>query len=116
MASDIVERLRGDLMTPYQATLLMDEAAAEIERLKKEALFTAITVLPDKDAEIERLRAALEPFAKAANCYDDGVRGSNMPRTGVWYGWKMGKGIEAELTVENLRDARAALAQEKKDG
>jgi hypothetical protein len=36
-----------------------NEAAAEIERLKKEALFTAITVLPDKDAEIERLRADL---------------------------------------------------------
>ena len=34
MASDIVERLRSDLMTPYQATLLMDEAAAEIERLR----------------------------------------------------------------------------------
>ena len=32
--TDIVERLRGDLMTPYQATLLMDEAAAEIERLR----------------------------------------------------------------------------------
>ena len=32
---------------------------AENERLKKEALFTAISVLPEKDAENERLRAAL---------------------------------------------------------
>jgi len=39
---------------------LLHRAADEIERLKKEALFTADTVLPDKDAEIERLRAALD--------------------------------------------------------
>ena len=32
--SDLVERLRGDLMTPYQATQLMDEAAARIEQLE----------------------------------------------------------------------------------
>lgn len=58
---------------------------------------------------IERLRAALEPFAKAARCYDDGVRGGNMPSSGVWHGWMMGNGVTAELTVEDLRCARAAL-------
>ena len=34
--SDLVERLRGDLMTPYQATQLMDEAADRIEKLEAE--------------------------------------------------------------------------------
>ena len=32
--SDLKERLRGDLMTPYQATQLMDEAADRIEQLE----------------------------------------------------------------------------------
>ena len=110
MASDIVERLRE--RPSRHAAETEDQAKARRQREREEGADTIATL----SATNERLRAALEPFAKAANCYDDGVRGSNMPRTGVWYGWKMGKGIEAELTVENLRDARAALAQEKKDG
>lgn len=32
--TDLVERLRGDLMTPYQATQLMDDAAARIAQLE----------------------------------------------------------------------------------
>lgn len=37
----------------------LQEQAKEIERLKSEALFNAITVLPEKDAEIERLKGEL---------------------------------------------------------
>jgi len=40
------------------------ENKEEIERLKSEALFNAITVLPEKDAEIERLKGENEFFKK----------------------------------------------------
>jgi hypothetical protein len=62
-------------------------------------------------AEVERLRAALEPFAEAARCYDDDVCGSNMPTSGAFYGWRLGAGVELDLTVEDLREARAALKE-----
>ena len=66
------------------------------------------------EAEYERLREALEPFAALAHLFDDGVRGGTVPRTGTVLSWprlgKDGELIENELTVEHLRDARAALA------
>jgi hypothetical protein len=103
--SDIVERLRAPLGimecaerdmpdgTKERRWFVALEAADEItrliaenQRLKSEALFTAISVLPEKDAEIETLTArvaeleaalvdllwyteALEPFV-----YDDEER------------------------------------------
>ena len=60
-------------------------------------------------ARVKQLEAALEPFAKAARCYDDDVRGGNMPSTGVWHGWRMGNDVSADLTVEHLREARDVL-------
>ena len=64
--SDLVERLRGDLMTPYQATQLMDEAADRIEQL--EAALRSVSVEFDdtyspasREGRLGRLaRAALE--------------------------------------------------------
>lgn len=53
------EEMQLELEHTLKTMRELKEAKAEIERLKKEALFTADTVLPDKDAEIERLRAAL---------------------------------------------------------
>jgi predicted trehalose synthase len=89
-----IERLNRELDDVWDALAIQREDNAsfgdafkrmtsEIERLKKEALFTADTVLPDKDAEIERLRAALREIAS----------------------WEPGASAVA----------RAALAQEKKD-
>lgn len=67
--SNLVERLRGDLMTPYQATQLMDEAAARIEQL--EAALREIAKHPrggvidapekiDRDEFIGLARAAMD--------------------------------------------------------
>lgn len=54
-----------------EAADLITALRAEVERLKGEALFTDISVLPEKDAEYaalraenERLRAALEEIVK----------------------------------------------------
>lgn len=63
-----VERLTGERDRQYDqnAEQIIRIAAleAENERLKKEALFTAISVLPEKDADNERLRAALREIAE----------------------------------------------------
>lgn len=51
----------------------LQEQAKEIERLKAEALFNAITVLPEKDAEIERLKGGLimaKNYASNTNVID----------------------------------------------
>lgn len=57
-----------------------------------------------RDAEIERLRSALKPFADEAAWWDD-IRESSAPT----YALK----VALRLTVQMLRDARSAL---KKDG
>jgi len=62
----------------------------------------------DAAAEIERLREALRPFAELAELFDDENRSSNMPATGVVYAWgRLHR--DYVLTVEHLREARAAL-------
>lgn len=70
----------------------IDRLRAEVERLTKEALFTAITVLPEKDAEYATLRAENEKLRAALEWYASDVNWLNPER------------------------ARAALAEEKKDG
>lgn len=60
-------------------------------------------------AEVERLRAALEPFAKLAELFDDARRSGLTPKTGTVMSWPR-IDYEYELTVEHLRYARAALA------
>lgn len=84
--SDLVERLRGDLMTPYQATQLMDEAADRIEQLE----------------------AALRPFAVAANGFD-AQRIKNPEEWFAYSGVTSNAGSVGAITVGDLRRARAAL-------
>lgn len=85
---------------------------------KVERLLSVKPASRQLDIEVESLKArvkqpeaALEPFAKAARCYDDDVRGGNMPSTGVWHGWRMGNDVSVDLTVEHLREARDVLVK-----
>lgn len=57
-------------------------------------------------AEVERLRKALEPFAKFGKKLD-GRRGT--PTEGDWYSLDAGSESEAVLTIEHFKDARHAL-------
>lgn len=60
-------------------------------------------------AASKKLYEALKPFADCAELFDEGVRGSNMPSSGIFQAWgRIGK--DYELTVDDLRNARAALA------
>ena len=77
------------------------------------------TIIADMQAEIDALRkendellAALEPFAKIACLFDEDRRTGNMPRSGVWQSWHIADG-DYELTVEDLRNARSAIASVK---
>ena len=120
--TDIVERLCApvsdddDYMIgqwpgepPKKYDALRFEAANEIERLRnvlenaQQARVLQGKAIIDSDKEIERLRAALHPFAEAAGKFDpDEGDGSQH----VW-GWSPIIGI--------LRKARAAL-QDKSEG
>lgn len=59
-----------------------------------------------------KLAAALKPFAELAELFDDKNRGGTMPESGQIYTWRR-PNKEYELTVEHLRDARAALYDEQ---
>ena len=63
-------------------------------------------------AEVERLRELLAPFARVATVFDDDRRGATMVRDGVFMSWPRMDG-DYELTVEHLRNARAALSGSK---
>jgi hypothetical protein len=87
-------------MSDYTIDSMVTITGAEYERMR---------------AEIERLRALLEPFGKAA----DGFDGYNIKNPEEWfaYGGVQGSGeTTGAITVGDLRRARAALAQEKKNG
>lgn len=60
-------------------------------------------------AENQRLREALAPFALVATVFDDDRRGATMPRTGSFMEWPRLDRVYT-LTIEDLREARAALA------
>lgn len=122
--TDIVERLRIRAQWEFAAKEHNPEdhidwqAADEIERLTDERdrqydyNCGQIVRVASLEAEIERLRKALKPFAKAAVVFDEEFRSTNAPRTGAWYSWNRmanGKELNVELTVEDLREARAAL-------
>jgi predicted transcriptional regulator len=76
--SEIVNRLKSmyithtpsasyaqvDPVTIGEAADEITRLAAENQRLKSEALFTAISVLPEKDAEIETLTARVKELEK----------------------------------------------------
>jgi hypothetical protein len=82
----------------------LKKAADEIERLKKEALFTADTVLPDKDAEIERLRAALREIDQARYTNRNTINPDNAFEHAIALNEKL---------IAVMDAARAALAEEK---
>jgi hypothetical protein len=82
----------------------MHEAADEIEQNRID--------LNEYRLDVERLRALLEPFGKAA----DGFDGYNIKNPEEWfaYGGVQGSGeTTGAITVGDLLRARAALAQEK---
>ena len=69
--------------------------------------------VPTLRAEIKRLRAALEPFAKAADSFD-GDKGVIKYPPQFAYGGGLGSGeTTGAITVGDLRRARVALADEK---
>lgn len=89
-ASNLVTRLRGWLDEDTPIGVIMNEAAARIVALE----------------------AALRPFAECARVFDPDMLGGTMPKTGPWQSWPRmvdNKLHMYELTVENLRNARAAL-------
>ena len=119
--SDIVERLRSvtDLQRETERSSyeqddqLALEAAdtiaalrAEVERLSN----ANDTVWADN----ERLRAALKPFAKAADGFDT-QRIKNPEEWFAYGGVSSNSGTVGAITVGDLRRARAALAEEKHD-
>ena len=96
------ERMRADLQKLNERNA---EYIGTIDRLRRRVAET--------DVEIERLRALLEPFGKAA----DGFDGYNIKNPEEWfaYGGVQGSGeTTGAITVGDLRRARAALAEEKK--
>jgi hypothetical protein len=63
---------------------------------------------------IEKLAAALIPFAECARVFDPDMIGGTMPKTGEWQSWPRmvdGKIHTYTLTVEHLREARAVLGE-----
>jgi predicted phage gp36 major capsid-like protein len=75
--SDLVERLRGDLMTPYQATRLMDEAADRIAQLE-EANELMLTDIRRTDVDMLAFKARIEQLEAeiktAIRQFEDGNR------------------------------------------
>lgn len=128
--TDILERLDDVANT---ADYLPDreiarDAINEIARLRKKVEWFTHAVHTCHDEcdrplcaalrEIERLRAALEPFAAVACVFDPDMIGGTMPHTGPWQSWPRtinGEMVMYELTVEHLRNARAALGEENSD-
>ena len=62
----------------------------------------------------ERLRAALEPFAKAADGFDSYKNIANPEEWFAYAGVQWAGESHGAITVGDLRRARAALAEEKK--
>ena len=112
--SDIVERLRAEATDNrrYEVSgTLATEAADEITRLTAEVRVRQTIVEEARDerdaalADVEKLRAALEPFAKAAYGFDS----YNIRDFEEWFAYS-GTGA---ITVGDLRRARAALSGDK---
>ncbi len=79
-------------------------------------LFDLVICGADAADRIAQLEAALRPFAECARVFDPDMLGGTMPKTGPWQSWPRmvdDKLHMYELTVENLRDARAALGEER---
>lgn len=90
--SDIVERLR--------------------DATDRDAISDAIEEIIALRSKVESQSRALRPFAEVARVFDPDMRGSCLPTTGEWYAWPRlvnGAPYDFHLTVEHLREARAAL-------
>lgn len=126
--SDIVERLRDKHCCDNGCHC--DDAAneittlrAEVEKLRAEVQtwqgHAKTAVWSDSEeckmltADNERLRAALEPFAKAADGFDT-QRIKNPEEWFAYGGVSSNSGTVGAITVGDLRRARAALKEEKK--
>jgi hypothetical protein len=97
--TDIVERLRD-----ADTTRRIGESYADThERRQRDRNEAA--------AEIERLRAAMEPFAKAADGFDT-QRIKNPEEWFAYGGVSSNSGTVGAITVGDLRRARAVLAEE----
>lgn len=62
-----------------------------------------------KDAEIAKYREALAPFAEIADHFPKHREFGNRPWEGVIYAWRTSGFPDAEMTVEHVHAARAAL-------
>jgi len=112
--SDIVERLRGTAdafelaQAPHHLALYMRVAADEIERLRAGGCARDQTTTKycaeaaQMAVEVERLRAALRPFANFCTAIDATEAGRLAPASQM---------IHAGLTVGAFRNARAALTK-----
>lgn len=82
--TDIVKRLKTFVAPEnWDADQLIFDATKEIERLRSVKFDSSQLDIEVESlkARVKQLEAALEPFAKAARCYDDDVRGDIM--TGI---------------------------------
>lgn len=104
---------RLDLRTAagMQIQSLIEEALRDERQLSKDAALASHTsALAERDARIAELEAALEPFAQVADVEDEVGRddpGDDRVLVVQAYGCQL-----ADLTVEDFRRARAALAKE----
>lgn len=95
--TDIVERLRQRIKTWRDLDLSIDKKHFDGRYLEEDAA-----------DEIARLRAALEPFAKAADGFDK-QRIKNPEEWFAYGGVTSSTGTVGAITVGDLRRARAAL-------
>jgi hypothetical protein len=104
MASDrsLPEILRSRAWDDRQHRKLRELAAGHIEALQR---------------RVEELEAALKPFADRANRYNEVPGIIRFDDSCELWQLEKNKGMEVDITVGDLRRARAALIQEqKKDG
>jgi predicted transcriptional regulator len=100
MSSELVERLEVAAQWDSSPSQLIHEAIARIEAL---------------EAEVARLREALEPFAKAADNFDE-FKINNDVEWFAYSGIQRATGSVGAITVADLRAARRALEGGNADG
>lgn len=95
-----------------------EEAADEIDRLRAanrylidmhDAVMDDARKYTAAQSEIARLREALAPFAEIAHHFPKHREFGNRPWEGVIYAWHTSGFPDAEMTVEHVHAARAAL-------
>jgi hypothetical protein len=102
---DTVEKKLGAGVLSLIAAL---EAAQGSEEKKADMIAELDQIVKAKDAEIERLRKALKPFATAANFYE--IESQTFEETQILV--KKGEGFSSALQVKDFRQARALLSKQ----